>query len=181
MLSLATAVVIVAVTTTLLVGLLLAYFRTGVPTVVSSKIAQKQVADYLARQKDIEKIYELGSGKGDFVMRLAKRLPRANIYGFELSPAPYLFSKIWKRFSSVGKRVSFYLADFRKIDLSSADAVVFYLMPHMNKRLAPKLLKELRSGSLVITVSFSMQGWKPEKTLVANTISKTRTFIYRIV
>ena len=171
------AVLVVTISSLLLVLIVVAYFRTGVPTVVSAKAAQRMAADILAK-RGAKHIYELGSGKGDFVFRLAGWLPRARIYGFELSPLPYLIAQLVRIFSRERARVRFFLRDFRKIDLRSADAVVFYLMIHANKKLAPKLERELKPGTTVLSVSFSVADWIPEQTLVADNFTKTRLHVF---
>lgn len=173
------ALVVVTICAILLITIVVSFLRTGVPTVASARAAQILVGKVLANAS-VKTIYELGSGKGDFSMRLAHMLPNAQISGFEISPTFYLFSQFWRLFSKVKTRVHFHLVDFRKINLSPADAVVFYLMPAPNRSLKPKLERELKLGSLVVTISFSMPGWQPMKTLCANNFSKTRVFIYQI-
>jgi trans-aconitate methyltransferase len=165
-----------------LISIVISYLRTGVPTVASARAAQRVVSTFLrdsfgSRQV---RIFELGSGKGDFVLQLARDLPDAQVTGYEISLPAFLLASILKRLSSVKKRVSFVLGDFRKINLSSADAVVMYLMPQANRKLAPKLMRELRAGTWVISVSFSFPMWVPHQVLQAQNFSRTRVFVYRM-
>lgn len=173
------ALLLVAATSFLLLTVAITYLRTGVPTLASARAAQLDVARYL-RRAGARRIYELGSGKGDFALRLAKEIPNAHIFGLELSFFPYIYSQLWRLLHPARRRVHFRLVNFHKVDLSSADAVAFYLMPGPNKKLQPKLVRELKKGAIVATVSFSMQGWKPEVRQIANNFSKTRSFIYRM-
>lgn len=179
MFSLVVTIIFMAALTALLILIVVAYFRTGVPTVVSPYAAQ-QLAITELKKHGANTIYELGSGKGDFVLRLAGGLPEAHVYGFELSAAPYLVSQVLRLFSSARHRVHFFMQDFRKIPLDTADAVVFYLMLHANKKIAPKLERELRPGTLVLSVSFSIADWVPEQTLIADNLTKTRLHVYRM-
>jgi trans-aconitate methyltransferase len=173
------AVLIVAVSTFLLVTIAATFIRTGVPTIASAKAAQLLVADYL-RKRRVARIYELGAGKGDFALRIADRNPQAQVDGFELSLAPFLISLLLKRLMPGGKRTRFHLADFHSVDLKDVDAVAMYLMPAPNKKLQPKLLREMKPGSIVASVSFSMPGWKPQQVIIAPNLSKTRTFFYHM-
>jgi ubiquinone/menaquinone biosynthesis C-methylase UbiE len=177
--SIGLAVLIVAVSSFLLVTIAITFIRTGVPTIASAKAAQLQVAEYL-RKRNALRIYELGAGKGDFALRIAQYNPQAQVDGFELSLVPFLFSLFLKRFMKGGERTRFHLANFHDVDLREIDAVAMYLMPAPNRKLQPKLLKEMKPGSVVASVSFSMPGWKPQEVMIAPNISKTRTFIYHM-
>jgi len=177
MLYLVPALLVVIASSVLLVFIVVAYFRTGVPTVVSAKAAQRLAAQVLAQRK-AKRIFELGSGKGDFVIRLAQWLPETRVYGFEISPLPYLAAQLARLFSSARSRISFFLRDFRKVNLADADAVVFYLMIHANKKLAPKLEKELLPGTTVVSISFSVADWIPEQVLIADNFTKTRVLVF---
>ena len=50
-----------------------------------------------------------------------------------------------------------------KADLRDADIVYLFLMPKVAGRIKAKLEKELRSGSVVITYVWPMDGWKVEE------------------
>ncbi len=173
------ALLFVAAMSFLLLTVAITYLRTGVPTLASARAAQKAVAVYLKRD-GARRIYELGSGKGDFALRLATEIPDAHVFGLELSFFPYVYSQLWRLIHPARDRVRFRLVNFHRVDLRQADAVAFYLMPGPNKKLQPKLVRELRKGAIVATVSFSMPGWKPEAKLIAENFSKTRSYIYRM-
>jgi hypothetical protein len=59
--------------------------------------------------------------------------------------------------------VKFEVNDLFAADIHSATVVALYLLPDVNLRLRPKLLKELKPGSRVVSNSFGMGDWKPEK------------------
>jgi hypothetical protein len=44
-----------------------------------------------------------------------------------------------------------------------------YLLPTLNVRLRPKLYRELRPGSRVVSHAFDMGDWKPDSTFMVNT------------
>ncbi|MFO0702588.1 MAG: class I SAM-dependent methyltransferase [Candidatus Andersenbacteria bacterium] len=179
--AIAVTVLIVVVCLVLLVGMAFAYLRTGVPTIASSKVAQSQVAT-LFREAGARRIYELGSGTGGWVLRLAREVPAARVTGIEISPLPFLYAQAWRLSQprEVRARVNFAWANVKHVDLRDADAVAFYLMPGANERLKPKLLAELKPGTTVATIAFSMHGWQTAQVLVAPTFSKTRTYVYRM-
>ncbi len=179
MLGLAITFSIFILSSFLLISILISLLRTGVPTIASAAAAQKQIAEYINKGNP-DLVYELGSGKGDFVFKLANYIPNAKIVGIELSPAPYLVAKLRRLFSKNKTRISFVLANFHNVDLSKVDAVAFYLMPKPNLKLRPKLEKELKKGAVVGTVSFRMPNWKADQTLIAPNFSKTHCYIYEM-
>ena len=55
------------------------------------------------------------------------------------------------------------MGDVFEADLSGATVVALYLLPDLNLRLRPKLQKELKPGTRVISHAFDMGDWTPEK------------------
>jgi hypothetical protein len=49
------------------------------------------------------------------------------------------------------------------VDVSSASVVTMYLLPDVNLKLKPTLLKQLKPGSRVVSHAFDMGDWKPDK------------------
>jgi len=61
--------------------------------------------------------------------------------------------------------VKFVEQDLFQTDLKEATVVTLYLLPTINLRLRPKLWRELKPGTRVVSNSFDMGDWKPEKTV----------------
>jgi hypothetical protein len=53
-------------------------------------------------------------------------------------------------------------------DFREATVVTMYLLPHLNLKLLPKLLRDLKPGTRIVSHAFSMGDWKPEQTLDVN-------------
>jgi hypothetical protein len=53
--------------------------------------------------------------------------------------------------------------DILTVDLSPASVVTMYLLPDVNMKLRPNLLNQLKPGSRVVSHSFDMGDWKPDK------------------
>jgi hypothetical protein len=69
------------------------------------------------------------------------------------------------RTAKVENLVRFEENDLFKADIHPATVVTLYLLPSVNLRLRPKLLKELKPGTRVVSHSFDMDDWKPDKEL----------------
>jgi hypothetical protein len=66
------------------------------------------------------------------------------------------------------------------VDLSSADVVAIYLSDSANVKLAPKLTHELRVGARVVSLDYSLPGWKTEKELVVKGAIPRRLLLYKV-
>ena len=61
--------------------------------------------------------------------------------------------------------MQFRLADLFETDLREASVVTLYLLPSLNLKLRPKLMRELRKGTRIVSHDFDMGDWKPEQTV----------------
>jgi ribosomal protein L11 methylase PrmA len=68
--------------------------------------------------------------------------------------------------SGVGARVRFLNQDLFTTPLGEASVVTLYLLQSLNEKLMPKLQKELKPGSRVVSQTFSMgPTWNPDQTI----------------
>jgi ribosomal protein L11 methylase PrmA len=67
--------------------------------------------------------------------------------------------------NNVGNLVKVVQADLFEQDLSGASVITLYLLPSLNVKLMPKLMKELKPGTRIVSHAFDMGDWKPEKEL----------------
>lgn len=130
---------------------------TGAPWVPTPMARVRKMLE-LARLKPSSRIYDIGCGDGRMVHLAAKEYG-ADAVGIELSPLIYLMGRIRNFFLRSRSRILF--RDFRKIDFSNADAIVFYLLPPVLQVMKPKFEDELKPGALVISYAFRIEGWEP--------------------
>lgn len=103
--------------------------------------------------------YELGSGDGRVVLEAAKM--GANAIGIEQSWIRILYSK-WKT-RQQNLNAHFIHGNIFKQNLSSADIVFIYLLHQGVDKLEPKLKKELKKGSIIITQTYHFKNLNPYK------------------
>jgi hypothetical protein len=77
----------------------------------------------------------------------------------------------------VADKVRFIQGDLFKADLSEATVVTLYLSGSINRRLAPKLMKELKPGARVVSHRFDMYDWRPDAEVK---ISGTTVYLWTI-
>ncbi|MGZ5436540.1 MAG: SAM-dependent methyltransferase [Pyrinomonadaceae bacterium] len=116
----------------------------------------------LAKVHKGDVVYDLGSGDGRVVIMAAEKFDARGV-GVEMDPALITESRINARKAGVARRVRFIQQDLFKTDISRATVVTLYLRQEVNLRLRPKLLRELKAGTRVVSNSFDMGDWKPDK------------------
>jgi ubiquinone/menaquinone biosynthesis C-methylase UbiE len=129
-----------------------------------------------AEVTDKDTVYDLGCGDGRIVIFAASKYGARGV-GVDINPIRIKESKRNARKSGVSQKVTFIEQDLLKTDLSQATVVVIYLDPGMNSRLRPKLLRELKPGARVVSNSFDMGDWKPDK-VVKLTVAGSECAIY---
>src|SRR5258708_30140853 len=84
-------------------------------------------------------VMDLGSGDGRTVITAARRGARA--LGIEYNPDMVALSKENAEKAGVASRAQFENADLLKTDLSKATVITMFLLPEINKKLRPTILK----------------------------------------
>ncbi len=115
----------------------------------------------LAEVKPEDHVMDLGSGDGRIVISAAQLGARA--HGIELDADLVDFSMELAAELGVSDKASFATGDIFEADISAASVVMLYLFPEANIRLRPKLLSELRPGTRVVSNSFHMGDWRPDR------------------
>ena len=118
----------------------------------------------LAEVKKGDVVYDLGSGDGRIPITAAKTYG-VRAVGIDIDPERIKESNANAKAAGVTNLVTFRQADLFESDISEASVVTLYLLTQLNEKLKPKLLKELKPGTRVVSHAFPMTDWKPEKTV----------------
>jgi SAM-dependent methyltransferase len=110
--------------------------------------------------KDV--VYDLGCGDGRIVIEAAKTYGARGV-GIDIDPKRILEAEGNARREGVSDRVRFRLEDLFEADIGEASVVTLYLLPTVNLKLRPKLWKELRVGTRVVSHGYDMGDWVPEQ------------------
>ena len=108
-------------------------------------------------------VYDLGCGDGRIVIMAAKRGARG--FGMDIDPVLIREANRLAERAGVADRAKFAVQDLFATDLSPATVVTLYLSPEFNLRLRPKLLRELKPGSRVVSHDFDMGDWRPDRVI----------------
>jgi precorrin-6B methylase 2 len=112
-------------------------------------------------------IYDLGSGDGRIPITAA-RTYKARGVGIDIDPQRIREATENLKAAGVGDRVRFLNQDLFTTDISEATVVTLYLLPSLNLKVLPKLNKELKPGTRVVSHAFDMGDIKPEQTANVN-------------
>lgn len=121
-------------------------------------------------------VYDLGSGDGRIVIMAAKEFGARGV-GVDIDQQRIAEANENARAAGVADKVKFIRADLFEVDLRPATVVTLYLLPEVNLRLRPKLLRELRPGTPVVSHRFDMGDWPPE---VERTIGGRPVYLWHI-
>lgn len=137
----------------------LTFMYYDVPFVPTPEVVVRRMLQ-LARVRPGEVLYDLGSGDGRIVIMAAKEFG-AYAYGVEIRKDLYEQSMAKIRDLGLEGRARIINTNFFDADISDADVITMYLLTSVNERLKPKLEKELRPGTRVVSHDFEVSGWRP--------------------
>src|SRR5512132_1458966 len=115
-----------------------------------------------ARVTSADIVYDLGSGDGRIVIDAAKKYGARGV-GIEINPLLLAEANASARAAGVSHLVRFIQGDLFTADFSAATVVTLYLGPSLNERIKPRLLRELRPGTRVVSHVYDMLGWTADQ------------------
>jgi SAM-dependent methyltransferase len=119
----------------------------------------------LAGVKKTDVVYDLGCGDGRIVVAAAKNYGARGV-GIDIDPQRIAEANANARRNGVEKLVRFEENDLFQADFKEATVVTLFLLSSINLKLRPRLLEQLKPGTRVVSNTFDMGDWKPEKEMV---------------
>ncbi len=117
----------------------------------------------LAQVSKDDVVFDLGSGDGRIVITAAHRYGARGV-GVEINPVWVRDARRYAEQAGVADRVSFRIEDLFAIELREATVVTLYLLPWMNRKLAPRFHAELRPGTRIVSHEYGIGDWPPDHT-----------------
>ena len=115
----------------------------------------------MAKTTPQDYIVDLGSGDGRTVITAAKKYG-VNALGVEFNPDMVELSRRNAEQEGVADRAKFIQGDIFQTDFSSATVLTLYLLPALNVKLRPTILR-MKPGTRVVSHAFSMDDWQPDQ------------------
>jgi SAM-dependent methyltransferase len=119
----------------------------------------------LAKVTSSDVVYDLGCGDGKIVIAAALKYGARGV-GIDIDPERIKEASQNAQNAGVADKVRFILGDIfdPNVQFSDATVVTLFLLPRLNLQLRPRLWKELKPGTRVVSNSFDMGDWTPETT-----------------
>jgi SAM-dependent methyltransferase len=132
----------------------------------------------LAEVKSTDRVYDLGCGDGRIVIRAAQRFGATGV-GVDLDPRRIREARANARAAGadVEARTRFEVGDVFTFDFSPATVVTMYLLPSLNLKLRPRLIRELEPGTRIVSHDFDMGDWQP---LATRYVSRSQVFLWHV-
>ena len=132
---------------------------TGISPMPSSseakKVALSEIQHLVKRmKKPYFTLYELGAGWGGIAFMLAKAFPQAKLIAYELSPIPYLYMQLIKKFTKL-ENLILKRQSFLDISFKDADILFAYLYKAAMPPISDKFKNESQIGTYLISNSFA--------------------------
>ena len=130
------------------------------PTTEEAVVAMLKLADV----KSTDVVYDLGCGDGRIVVAAAKNFGARGV-GIDIDPVRIAEAKANAKKAAVENLVQFEENDLFQADIHEASVVTLFLLSSVNLKLRPKLLGELKPGTRIVSNTFEMGDWQPDKEL----------------
>lgn len=139
-----------------------------VPTSADALESMLKLAD--VKKSDV--VYDLGCGDGRIVIAAAK-LFGAHGVGIDIDPQRIKEARENAKTAGVEDLVRFEENDLFKADIHEATVVTLFLLSSVNLKLRPRLLHDLKPGTRIVSNTFDMGDWKPDKEQTLDGIDET--------
>jgi SAM-dependent methyltransferase len=116
----------------------------------------------LARVHAGDVVYDLGSGDGRIVVAAAKQYG-VHAVGIDIDPQRIAEANANAAQAGVTNLVAFRNEDLFQADIKEASVVTLYLLNSLNLKLRPKLWHDLKPGTRIVSQTFDMGDWEPER------------------
>jgi SAM-dependent methyltransferase len=126
----------------------------------SPEIVKQMLAMAGVHKGDI--VYDLGCGDGRIVVTAAKEFGARGV-GIDIDPQRIAEAEANAKQAGVTRLVKFRNEDLFEAEFKEATVVTLYLWPWINLKLKPRLLKELRPGTRIVSHYHDMGDWPAEK------------------
>jgi len=149
-------------------------FRGYAPFISTDKKTIREIVSDLDIKED-SNVYELGCGQARFLRIVERNFPQAKLTGIENLITIFFINKI--RLKLINSRIKLLFNNFFKINLNEADLIYCYLNNATMQSLGIKFKQECKKGTQIISRSFPIPQFEPEKII---RIKNKNVYFYKI-
>ncbi len=148
-----------------------------VPTPMSVVMEMLKIAGV---DKD-DVVYDIGSGDGRIPIAAVSAFGAKKGVGIEIQTKLVELSRQKAMKEGVADRVEFIARDLFLVPIHEATVVTLYMGYEMNIRIRPKLFKELKPGTLIVSHDFGMGEWRQDSTYTVRGDHREHTIYYWVI
>ena len=137
-------------------------------------------AGKLAKISSKDMVYELGSGDSNFLVAVCKKFGSSGV-GIEIDFLRNLTARLNIIKNKVGDKVTLKRGNFFDYNISDATIVFVYLVPRVLEKLKPKLFKELKKGTKVISYKYKFEQKDKDRLALISEDKKNEIYLYKII
>ncbi len=137
-------------------------FTSLAPWVPTPSEIGKQMLE-LAQVNSKDTVYDLGCGDARMLITAVKEFGARKAVGYEIRQSLYNDSMKEIQRQHLQNRITVIKSDLLDADLSEASVIVLYLTTRAIELLKPKLEKEAKSATRIVSYDFPMNKWRPDK------------------
>lgn len=135
---------------------------------------------HLAQVGPQDILYDLGCGDGRLLIEAARRWGTQGV-GIDVDATCLQLAQQQAQEAGVAHLISLHQGNLYESDVSAATVVALYLLPHLNVRLLPRLLQQLRPGARIVSHQFDMGDWEPDQMLqLPSSEEESTIYVWRI-
>ena len=117
----------------------------------------------IVEAKQGETLYDIGSGDGRILITAVQQFDVSQAVGVEMRSDLVKKAREAVEKIKLTDRIKIFHKNVFEVDVSTADIITLYLTTTGNNKLKPKLEKELKRESRVVSHDFSFPDWKPAR------------------
>jgi predicted O-methyltransferase YrrM len=126
-------------------------------------------------------VYDLGCGDGRVVIAAVKKAPGVRGVCVDIDPQRIREARSNAAAQGVADRIEFRTEDLFETKISDATVVMLFLWPEINLKLRPRLERELRPGTRIVSHWHDMGDWEPEQRISVTASARPRpVFLWTI-
>ena len=138
--------------------------------------SEMDVVQVMLRVGDVKAgdvVYDLGCGDGRIVIAAARQAGARGVC-VDIDPQRIAESRENARRAGVAEGIEFLNQDLLATDISRATVIMLFLSRELNLRVRPKLLRELRPGTRVVSHWHDMGDWRPQQAVLVTSGGRGR-------
>ena len=162
-----------------LIAIVIYTVKNGISPMPTGLRVRRSLLNAMAELEPAGLVVDLGSAWGTLALSVARRFPMCRVLGYENSPVPFAVARLLQVVCSTDG-LKFERRDFFDVSFEDADGVICYLYSGAMARLKSKFESELRPGAWVVSHTFAVPDWKPEREVVVDDLYRTKIYVYRI-